>query len=281
MVDGPDEETEIVVRSYRDERVRMLALEEHVGGSEARNIGVRATRGEWVAFLDDDDLWLPTKLEQQIKTAAAMRVPHPIVSSRLLTSGLKVEQVFPRRSYTREENVSEYLFCRKGFAYGDGMLQTSTLLIKRALLLEIPFQRGLGQHQDWDWLLKVGWHPDVAIAMVPEPLTVMKVNEDAMSVSRRADWRTSLNWARENRWLMTPKAFAFFIATECVPRARREGASIFVFLCLLAESFWNGRVVFRQLFLFFCFCAIPERQRRELRDRTIHKVIPVENGAFR
>jgi len=44
---------------------RIVALPENAGASEARNAGMRAARGRFIAFLDDDDIWLPQKLEVQ------------------------------------------------------------------------------------------------------------------------------------------------------------------------------------------------------------------------
>ena len=63
VIDGPDEAgTEQRLRVLSERCVRVLALGENVGGGEARNLGVRAATGKWIAFLDDDALWLPGTL---------------------------------------------------------------------------------------------------------------------------------------------------------------------------------------------------------------------------
>jgi teichuronic acid biosynthesis glycosyltransferase TuaG len=49
-----------------DPRIRILPLEQNVGVAEARNRGIGASRGQYLAFLDSDDLWLPSKLQTQI-----------------------------------------------------------------------------------------------------------------------------------------------------------------------------------------------------------------------
>ena len=51
VIDGPDPATESMLSTMTDERLRVLALPAAVGGSEARNVGVRAASGQWIAFL--------------------------------------------------------------------------------------------------------------------------------------------------------------------------------------------------------------------------------------
>ncbi len=55
-----------VVRSYTDPRIRYFCAEERVPLGRARHLALREVRGEWVAFLDQDDVWHPKKLEKQL-----------------------------------------------------------------------------------------------------------------------------------------------------------------------------------------------------------------------
>ena len=64
--DCSEDRTEEVVREFSDPRIRFYVMPEHGGAAEARNLGLREARGEWIAFLDSDDLWMPEKLEKQI-----------------------------------------------------------------------------------------------------------------------------------------------------------------------------------------------------------------------
>jgi glycosyltransferase involved in cell wall biosynthesis len=71
--DGSTDLTERWVTSISDPRVRYFRLAESEGVSAARNVGIAEARARWIAFLDDDDLWAPTKLVRQIRVMAANR----------------------------------------------------------------------------------------------------------------------------------------------------------------------------------------------------------------
>src|SRR6266568_3383608 len=64
--DGSKDATSKIVASYRDERIRLLRLPRNQGESGAMNEGIASARGEYIAFLDADDEWLPTKLARQV-----------------------------------------------------------------------------------------------------------------------------------------------------------------------------------------------------------------------
>ena len=64
--DGSVDDTEKYVLSLKDPRLRLIN-QTNQGASAARNNGITHARGEYIAFLDDDDLWHPTKLEKQLR----------------------------------------------------------------------------------------------------------------------------------------------------------------------------------------------------------------------
>ena len=66
--DGSTDNTDEVIKEFqkKDNRIVYLKHDKNRGGSAARNTGIKASRGEYIAFLDSDDEWLPEKLEKQI-----------------------------------------------------------------------------------------------------------------------------------------------------------------------------------------------------------------------
>lgn len=69
--DGSTDGTREFVATYKDRGVRLICHEKRGGAAAARNTGIAAARGEYVAFLDADDEWLPGKLERQLAVVSA------------------------------------------------------------------------------------------------------------------------------------------------------------------------------------------------------------------
>jgi len=65
--DGSSDNTEEVVTNFADPRINYLRHEQNRGAATARNTAIKTARGEYIAFLDSDDEWLPEKLDKQMK----------------------------------------------------------------------------------------------------------------------------------------------------------------------------------------------------------------------
>ncbi len=64
--DASKDNTEEVVKSFKDKRIKYIRLSKNSGPAVARNTAMEEAKGKYMAFLDSDDLWVPTKLEKQI-----------------------------------------------------------------------------------------------------------------------------------------------------------------------------------------------------------------------
>lgn len=279
VLDGPDDATEAYLASVADTRVRGVVLPESMGGCAARNAGVRAARGEWVAFLDDDDEWMPDKIARQMRAVRESRAWFPVVTSRLIAQSPVVSRILPSRIYDGSQPVADYLFCRIGFTDCGGLMQTSTLMASRELLLAVPFRDGLRLHQDWDWIIRVDAYDGVGIVMLPKPLTLWRVEDTRSSISRSVDWRFSLQWIREVRGLISRRAFSSFVAVQCVWRARKAHAGISGRLSILRAFLFEGRPQLRSSLHYLLFGVVPERLRRRLRDALQARRDPAESAA--
>src|SRR5579864_4784339 len=155
VVDGPDEETLRILRGDYG-FVRTMQLNTPGGASAARNAGVKKASGAWIAFLDDDDEWLPRKLELQMQAALRSSWRYPMVFSRVVVNTPRGKFVMPRRGPGAGQAVDEYLYCRKSLRPGEVFAHTSNLLVPRELFTQVEFRAGLRKWNDFDWLLRAG-----------------------------------------------------------------------------------------------------------------------------
>jgi len=65
--DKSTDKTETIIQSISDKRVRYYCHDENLGGAAARNTGIHYASGKYIAFLDSDDIWYPTKIEDQLE----------------------------------------------------------------------------------------------------------------------------------------------------------------------------------------------------------------------
>lgn len=77
-----------------DKRIRYIKLEKNSGAAVSRNTGIKNARGRFIAFLDSDDIWLPEKLEKQVKYMLDKKIGFTFTSYRYMKEdGTKTNKV--------------------------------------------------------------------------------------------------------------------------------------------------------------------------------------------
>jgi glycosyltransferase involved in cell wall biosynthesis len=264
VIDGPDKDAHDSLSTINDPRLKVIELPTNQGCAAARNAGIAAAQARWVAHLDDDDEWMPQKLELQLEAVKRSQYTLPIASCYLIARTAKEDCIWPRRMPTQSEALSEYLFVRNTLFQGEGLLQSSTILTAKELLQKVPFIGNSENHDDWDGLLRAINQEGVGIEFVPETLSVWHLGENRPSISRDYKWRYSLNWIQAQRDLVTPRAYSSFILAEVSSRAAlvRDWQA---FWLLLVEAFRHGKPQPSDLCLYLGMWLIPPDTRRWLR----------------
>ena len=163
--DASTDDTKKVVNSIKDERIIYLRHQENQHASAARNTGINNARGEFIAFLDDDDQWLPTKLEKQV--------------SLILQLPKKFGMVYCWMNYYKDENlINEHHPTIKGSVFPMVLDEQRlggcpTLLIRKEVLNNIGgFDESMRRGNDGDLIRRICNKYEVDF--VPEVL--VKVN---------------------------------------------------------------------------------------------------------
>lgn len=265
VVDGRDRVTESFLQEQTDPRIRFVVNERSLGGAEARNVGVRAAKGEWIALLDDDDEWMPDRIARQF-----VDLPHDhngmvIGFCRLIVRAPHGEYLWPRRPPVPGEHISEYLFARRSLFAGEGGIHTSTIVAPRSLFSRIPFDEALPRYQDTDWVLRAS-AAGATLRYCEAPLSIWHTEEDRPSIAKAhaRDWQYANDWIRRRRDLVTPRAYASFLLIRGgdLTAAALSPRGAFV---MGMEAVRRGRPSLIGLLLFAGKWAMPPAARRRLR----------------
>ena len=167
--DASDESSEDLCSQYAV-RYIYIPKEDSRGGNYARNVGIRTTDGKYVAFLDDDDYWMPTKLEKQVDLISSKDNCEIVYCRRLFEKVRK-----DGSSFIKEDRVSSYSFqgdLSEEILF-DIATTTSCILCSRDFLFEIGlFDEALKCWQDYDLTIRAAQKS--LIYMVDEPLVVYR-----------------------------------------------------------------------------------------------------------
>ena len=215
VIDGSTDDTVERLRNIGDSRIRVIE-QENRGASYARNRGVEAARGEFIAFLDSDDEWLPGKLRPQV---AALQIAPARVA--LCCTAMDLQDASGRSTIKYSQVGSGNCFERM---LVENIVQGLTsCLVRREVFDSVGgFDPALPAIEDWEWLQRVSRLYDL-IAL--EDVLVVYHDEAAdarvsRDLSKNMEGRAIL-WER-NRHALRRAGLAHEYAHESARRELRE-----------------------------------------------------------
>ena len=144
--DGSSDRPQEALARFGD-AIRLLRHPENKGAAAARNTGCEAARGEYIAFLDSDDSWLPGKLAAQI---AFMQEAGFDVSCTAYELGQGQDKFIVSPRYRTGP------LAQSDLVWGCFVSPGSTLLSKTTTFREVgPLDTSLRRFEDWDWLMRL------------------------------------------------------------------------------------------------------------------------------
>lgn len=200
--DGSAQPTEQVLSSFEDSRIRLMVHQTNRGANAARNTGIAAARGKYVAFLDSDDEWDKHKLELQV--TALERAPLSVGAHYTgYTAFLEDGSFHLKRSPVSSGNLLPLLLDRNQI----GTL--SSLMVRRSVLEAVGwFDENLQSVQDWDLYIRIA--KEYEFATVGDQLVRYYLGEDSITrnYKAKAAGLSALLKKHENAMSARPSAFS-------------------------------------------------------------------------
>ncbi len=219
--DGSKDNTVAVLQDIDEPRLKVIT-QANAGPAAARNTGMDNASGEFIAFLDSDDVWYPEFLA--CADHMLSEDPKQILYGQIIVDrGVGRYWVKPDRVIQPDESIYDYL-------YVDGMfIQTSTIVMPATLKDKVRWDEAVTFGDNDQFAIDL-WHTGTRFAMLPKPLTLYAdiMSPDALSQLPIFGGDTSahtnfFDWMATQKSHMSERAWAGYLARfESVAMARKS-----------------------------------------------------------
>lgn len=131
-----------------DNRIKYIVNKENKNGSVARNTAMKSSSGEYIAFLDDDDEYMPNCLEKEVEAFERLSDDYGIVFASFVQTGENVKDIIHISSF--DGNISG------DFMLGKIESPSSIIAIRREVIDTIGYwDESFFRHQDWEYIIRI------------------------------------------------------------------------------------------------------------------------------
>ncbi|MCX6077382.1 MAG: glycosyltransferase [Campylobacterales bacterium] len=174
-----------IVKTYEKEDNRVILLESSInfgGPAKPRNRGLENAKGEYVAFLDADDVWLPEKLEKQLDFIRSTNADIVHTLANVIDEN-SIHQGFLNGH--RVYNKLKYLFNEKSVLYYTNFININSVLMKTNQQIKFSEDKNLVALEDWNYWID-NLYSGLTVKLLEERLLNYRVHSASIS-SRETD----------------------------------------------------------------------------------------------
>ena len=169
-----------ILKQKKNRKIAYIHKAKKEGAPIARNVGIDNSKGDYVAFLDDDDLWLPTKIEKQVKVLDKNKNAGLVISYSL-------DKRFGKERISKPPKKVDHKTVLNAF----NLSSSSTYLVRKTILNELKgFDVNLPSSQEYDIAIRIS--KNYEIYCIPEVLMIQNAT----------DGQISENWNRKVKGLI-------------------------------------------------------------------------------
>lgn len=264
--DGSGDNLKDVVKACKDPRVRYI-WRTNGGGSAARNTGVQAAGGKYIAFLDSDDIFLEDKL-LKCHRFLENNDCDCLYSQVYLDRGVGKYWIKPPRALAPKEHMADYLLRDQGW------VPTPTLVVENNLAKKTLFREGMPFGQDMDFAIRLYNH-GAKFHMLKEPLVICMDLYDPARVSFSRNYDELNKWTEDMREKIPSKAY---LGNKGWRLAKTlAGESYLKALLLYANALLHGAYRPKMAFIIFCQIIFPRTVYRKIADSAAAKMGKTRN----
>ncbi|MDD2539596.1 MAG: glycosyltransferase [Desulfuromonadaceae bacterium] len=217
--DGSTDESQIIIDSYTDPRIRVIQ-QRNSGVSAARNRGISEACSQWIAFLDADDEYLPTFLEEVIFCSQKFPQAGAIYADPIWMRGdVQVNSFLRAESPTLLPDYFEHI------VFNDGNeIHTSCVAVKKSVFhLAGKFPVGVRVGEDSDMWMRLAW--TTRIAHIPKPLSIYHMD------AGDSNWEDDI--LEEAYWVAT---YRTWLLQRRIPASQERSTAIYYQRYILSKA---------------------------------------------
>lgn len=231
--DGSTDNLKQVIERMGNPHVRYIR-QDNKGANAARNNGIDHARGEFVAFLDSDDRFLPHHLASSIAALRSSGGPDVSYARIIVDRGRGKSFIKPPRTIRAAEAMGDYLLADRGF------VQTSTVVMKRALAAQVRYDEKLPFGQDTDFAIRLQ-AAGARFGMQEKPGAVWADHHDGRRISHSSTPDVRVAWLNTVRSIISDRAFkadmGWYVAKSYARQGMMRKAAILYLNALVSGAY--------------------------------------------